>query len=834
MKVWRLKFVITTFLPILFSGLTQAVIVKDFGGDNDNVNAIAVTSEGKIVATGQGNGSYVLMQFDQNGQVDSHFGHQGRWVGGAGCGRDVKVGGSFIWTVGDRDGHAFMGRFHLNGTLDRELNTAVVQTQPYRLVMSQSQPPGPQYVVAEGFSEPSIYGVSANGNQLTPVQPSGETQLFQWQPTHAVYDNDLLFVSGVKTERINSNTTVNRGVVVEYRPQNRNFRTLYRDDRSIHGFEKLGDRFLAVGEKVIALFLGQSTEVVKEWPHSDTLTGIRHNGERMLAGGYTRNGVMVLADLSSLPTDNPPEGFQSIEYNLTTPVTINGLELYNSDSETLLYGQDQPGDWLVAKLDASQQYDNGFGNTNVTVTPTPSNTTQSPTMAPTPSTEPPTGNCPAPVGVPDFQVFDPNTNRLYVVAHQPQTHQLLLIRYTADGSLDDAFGSCGVYTYYATGLSSSFTVTSGVYREEDSQRFIYLSAWNNGKVTLVRLNIDQAASQMAYNTADGNLGFEARIHAMASQDTHVYFTGVSAANVLLGEGVTLVPTSIRTDGQPGVLEAGHALMVDRDGDYLYVTGRQDNDLLIRKYTRATRNPVSGFGVSGVVTDTFAGASRGQALALHDRALYVLGNVEQEDGDLFIRRYDLNGQRDDSFTEVIKDTGIAGLDAVVEVVATNNVLSVFKYDPGDNQVAVRVFDWQGQEVGQHLLLSSVFSEGIAAHGLALNPRTGRVYFAGRGSSGTLAVESLDIPQWVTGEPTPSTLLPASTRPMTIPGATTEATMAETTTENSNPDQELNAADIINWPLVGESPLRHRPNRGCVISNNGLSAQSSMEPVPKTRC
>lgn len=357
--------------------------------------------------------------------------------------------------------------------------------------------------------------------------------------------------------------------------------------------------------------------------------------------------------------------------------------------------------------------------------------------ATTPTPSPLTENCPMPVAVPYLQMFDSNSNRIYVVAYQPQTSQSLLIRYTADILLDEAFGSCGVHRY--SGLPSSFTLTT-VY-EENNQRLIYLSTLVNGNITPIRPDVDQPLSQDIHIASDS----EAQIHKVIFHNHELYFTGESEGHLLLGKSASL--TDFRKEGQPGRTEAGYDLAVDKEGAYLYVTGRQDNNMLIRKYTLENLEPVPDFGSSGLVTDTFTNTSRGQALVLQNQGLYVAGNIESGEKDLFIRRYDQDGQYDHTFAEVNLDTGISELDAGVRLAASSRVLSVFKSN--GSQVQVRVFDWQGQEVGQAQSLSG---DRIAVHGLAINRETGQVYFATGSSDGTLSLKSLVIPQLAMNEST----------------------------------------------------------------------------------
>jgi uncharacterized delta-60 repeat protein len=116
-------------------------VTTTFGSDASFANAVAIQSDGKIVAAGQAGGDFALARYNRNGTLDASFGSGGRVA------TDISGHGSFdtanalaIQQDGDlvaagttfaQDGDFALARYRPNGTLDRRFGNGGLVTTDF-------------------------------------------------------------------------------------------------------------------------------------------------------------------------------------------------------------------------------------------------------------------------------------------------------------------------------------------------------------------------------------------------------------------------------------------------------------------------------------------------------------------------------------------------------------------------------------------------------------------------------------------------------------------------------------------------------------------------------
>lgn len=374
---------------------------------------------------------------------------------------------------------------------------------------------------------------------------------------------------------------------------------------------------------------------------------------------------------------------------------------------------------------------------------------------------------------------DYRNERIYIVAYEPHSHQLLLTRYTDDGELDIDFGINGAYHYPATGLSPSFAVTAGTVYQHQQQRHLSLFAHNNGTETEIRLNLSQPAQAPMLQSYE--LGAQARVYGVTSEHSVAsrppWFTGTVGGNLLLGN---VVSGQFMVDDSGQDMESGQVVWQDSDNS-LVVAGSRNNQVLLRKYnvtgdTDAWQAvPDFQYGPANVQDNV---VRRGQALYRFHQTLYLTSH-QQPGPDLLIERYGLDGYRDPGFMASSNTT--MGNNTSVVYIDNKTLLSlrVYKYLPGQDRVALTVFDRQGLELARHMLTFARITE-LPALALAFASSGHRIYFTGQDSQGELVLEVQDLASLAlpTGGPLPTDidrpLVVASTTPSRIFSTTAQVT------------------------------------------------------------
>jgi uncharacterized delta-60 repeat protein len=112
---------------------TNGRVITDFGGTDDCVNALAIDTQGRIVAAGQGYGNFALARYNADGSVDTSFGNNGMVDTDFGSndaayalaidsgGKIVVAGQAYDFNGGKYD--FALARYNTNGSLDTTFGT---------------------------------------------------------------------------------------------------------------------------------------------------------------------------------------------------------------------------------------------------------------------------------------------------------------------------------------------------------------------------------------------------------------------------------------------------------------------------------------------------------------------------------------------------------------------------------------------------------------------------------------------------------------------------------------------------------------------------------------
>jgi uncharacterized delta-60 repeat protein len=207
--------------------------------------------------------------------------------------------------------------------------------------------------------------------------------------------------------------------------------------------------------------------------------------------------------------------------------------------------------------------------------------------------------------------------------------ELMLVRYTADGSLDAGFGGGGVAV---PGFSADADEALSVKTQADGKIVV------SGYTTIGPL--EQAILVTRFNV-DGSLD--------------ATFAGDGSVTTDIGPGTGLPPGSPIFAGVP--FEAGHSLAVQPDGQILVVgygpTPLGGMDIVLVRYN-ADGSLDSTFGTGGIVTTGVSAdpvADRGVAIALQADGRIVVGaavTTTAGGGDFAVLRYSSDGSLDPTF------------------------------------------------------------------------------------------------------------------------------------------------------------------------------------------
>ena len=115
------------------------IVTADIGTNNDKAYAVAIQSDGKIVAAGYAyssvsNANFALARFNTNGTLDANFGTAGKVTTDIGTGESYAYGVAIqsdgkIVAAGVKNGYYFaLVRYNTNGTLDTTFGTGGMVT----------------------------------------------------------------------------------------------------------------------------------------------------------------------------------------------------------------------------------------------------------------------------------------------------------------------------------------------------------------------------------------------------------------------------------------------------------------------------------------------------------------------------------------------------------------------------------------------------------------------------------------------------------------------------------------------------------------------------------
>ena len=369
-------------------------------------------------------------------------------------------------------------------------------------------------------------------------------------------------------------------------------------------------------------------------------------------------------------------------------------------------------------------------------------TTQTPaTPAPTPSTEPPTGNCPVPVGSPVFQAYDHKNQYLYVVRQIIIGVNFALIRYRGT-LLDEQFGDCGVQVFTPQGLEGGFDITAGVLINEASGTHLYLTVSGYPAPALLDLNLNDNDASLSIHPAQ--VGNSQRFNTMVANKGRLYVAGVAddtvddygvntENNALLGWFEHLTPNAFNDSGR------GHGLALSPDASYLFVAGMNRENLFLRKYDLLSQTRETSFASNGeqVILDNVSRYSQ-QAAVFHQDRVYVASNIDR-DQQLIIRRFDPEtGEMDATFMVDEATPGFrrnagsyrnillrARRRARVELMANDEYLHVLKYGR-DGHIFAATYDIRGTGQSLYRFTESPSFQNAADYGLAMT--NGKIFLA----------------------------------------------------------------------------------------------------------
>ena len=153
------------------------------------------------------------------------------------------------------------------------------------------------------------------------------------------------------------------------------------------------------------------------------------------------------------------------------------------------------------------------------------------------TTEVTTGNCPAPVGNPVFQAYDPENQWLYVVHLSDLSgNDMALIRFRGSQSPvpDERFGDCGVQGFPPIPELTEPSVTAGqlVIEPGDDHLYLTVSSLIEDKPVLLDFTLGETGATRSVYPA--SVGANQQLNAMKAEGGRLYVAGEADGSSVLG------------------------------------------------------------------------------------------------------------------------------------------------------------------------------------------------------------------------------------------------------------------------------------------------------------
>ncbi len=522
-------------------------VTTDFG-DEDTAYAVEVLSDGKILVAGYtgnaANFDFALARYTADGVLDTSFGTDGKVTTALGSGHDeiramaVLSDGKIVVAGNSHNGtnrDFALARYTADGVLDTDFGTNGTTTTPI------------------GSDDDSGTSVAVHTDGTIVVGGSTKISGNNYDFAIARYTSagalDTTFDSDGKVT-----TDFNSGI---------------SNDR-VHGVAVLSDGKVLAG--------GYSANPS---PRFNDFTLAR----------YTAAGALDTTFGGDANNDNTPDGYAT---SMSTSTDTGLAMLLQSDGTVLIGGYVYTGtgddyDFAVARFTAEGVLDTTFGTSGVVTTPIGPGNDEASALA-----------------LQDGKIV------LAGFGHNGTHEDFALTRYTSAGVLDTDFGSSGVVT---TAAGSGVDYGYGVALQSDG-KIVMVGDVTRGAVIdfgLVRFNSD--------GTVDTGFGVDGKV---------------------------------TTDFQSGGADYGAAVAVQPDDGKIVAAGRSNKgtvkDFAVARYN-ADGSLDTGFGNNGTTTTDFAsGEDRPYAMAVQDDGkIVVVGYANNgSDNDFAIARYNADGSLDTSF------------------------------------------------------------------------------------------------------------------------------------------------------------------------------------------
>lgn len=570
-------------------------VTTDFGGISDGARAVTLQPDGRIVAVGSSDGGFAVARYERDGRLDPSFGDDGRVVTGFG-----PKGGGYGSAVAVQPD----GRIAVAGSVDStELGEAFAIVRYL---------PG-------GALDPTF---GDGGRVITPFgDDNGSTGM-------ALQENGEIVVSGWSDYRF---------ALARYRPNGRldptfgiggRVMTPIYDDAVATGVALQGDgRIVAAG-------------YAAQFPYYEVtdLALARYRPDGSLDPTFGRGGT-VTANVGT-----------SLQYDAPLAVAIQ------PDGRIVAAGSTGPGgnlDFALARYLPDGTEDPSFGDDGRVTTTFGSCGDQGCTL-----------------DIVNALVLQPGGR---IVAVGETSAAFALARYTQDGNLDRSFGDRGLVTTHvgwrafaraAVGLPDGRIVAAGYRSDRHRDHDFALARYTpegrldrifggDGTVTTsfgqrsvdhslaIGLQPDGRLLVAGYRQHEGKYDF-----ALARYETD------GALDTSFGTGGRVV-----TDIREGSADRAYGLALQPDGGIVVAGSTQDPsgnlDFALVRY-RPDGTLDEGFGAGGIVTtDIASGRDVARAVGLEpDGMIVVVGASTDATGnpDFAIARYDVDGALDVTFGE----------------------------------------------------------------------------------------------------------------------------------------------------------------------------------------
>ncbi len=196
---------------------TNGAVITDYFGQQEEVNAVALQADGKIVAVGGAPGStpsatniqgFKIVRYLPNGTLDTTFGTSGRVyeafddVGGIAQSVIIQPDGKIVVAGTNQSSMLFVARFNQDGGLDTTFSadgryTASLTTSQARLIL---QPDGKIIALAGGAAATSVLRFNAGGTLDVSFGSGGVASYsftFGFRPTIALQTDGRMLISGI-------------------------------------------------------------------------------------------------------------------------------------------------------------------------------------------------------------------------------------------------------------------------------------------------------------------------------------------------------------------------------------------------------------------------------------------------------------------------------------------------------------------------------------------------------------------------------------------------------------------------------------------------------------